>query len=98
MAQAQTGSAGFEVSAFDDGQIDSPPIDSGNRQPQQMSVIGLTKCPVQTPGAAWTGRARPNPATSASTIDTRAMARDKGERRVTAAAARTGWAAAAHTL
>jgi hypothetical protein len=33
-----------------DGQILSPPTEIGNRHDQQMSVIGLTKLPVQRPG------------------------------------------------
>ena len=32
--------------------MSSPPIEIGNRHDQQMSVIGLTKLPVQRPGPA----------------------------------------------
>src|SRR5688500_18051253 len=49
---AQIGRSGLGVSGLLPGQIGSPPTDSGNRQLQQMSVIGLTKWPVQTPGIA----------------------------------------------
>ena len=50
--QRHTGRVGFLGSGLLDGQISSPPIESGKRQDQQMSVIGLTNLPVQRPGPA----------------------------------------------
>ncbi|GGD82144.1 hypothetical protein GCM10010990_35120 [Croceicoccus mobilis] len=50
--QAQIGNVGFFVSARLDGQIFNAPTDSGNMQPQQTSVIGLTKLPVHRPPVA----------------------------------------------
>jgi hypothetical protein len=43
--QAQTGKIGLSVSGFEDGQIGIAPTVNGNRHPQQISVIGLTKPP-----------------------------------------------------
>ena len=50
--QRQTGRAGLLGSGRLDGQIFRPPTEIGNRQDQQMSVIGLTKLPVHRPGPA----------------------------------------------
>src|SRR3546814_463284 len=47
-----TGRSGLSGSGRLDGQMSSPPIEIGNRQDQQISVIGLTKLPVQRPGPA----------------------------------------------
>ena len=47
-----SGRVGLEGSGRLDGQILRPPTEIGNRHDQQMSVIGLTKLPVQRPGPA----------------------------------------------
>src|SRR3546814_12265627 len=47
-----TGRSGLSGSGRLDGQMSSPPMELGNRQDQQMSVIGLTKLPVQRPRPA----------------------------------------------
>ena len=61
------------LTGVSDGQIGNAPIDIGNRQPQQISVIGLTKCPVHTPGPpAEAGRAKPTAPTIASNSSTAA--------------------------
>src|SRR3546814_2825898 len=65
-----TGRSGLSGSGRLDGQMSSPPMEIGNRQDQQMSVIGLTKLPVHRPGPASTiagvAVARPRMAASMS--------------------------------
>src|SRR3546814_12667829 len=50
--QRQSGRSGLSGSGRFEGQIFSPPTEIGNRHDQQISVIGLTKLPVQRPGPA----------------------------------------------
>ncbi len=63
--QAQIGSVGLlSVSGRPLGHILRPPTESGNKQLQQTSVIGLTNFPVQDPGTS-SARAGADPITKA---------------------------------
>src|SRR3546814_20687667 len=50
--QRQSGRSGLSGSGRFEGQIFSPQTEIGNRQAQQISVLGLTKLPAQRPSPA----------------------------------------------
>jgi hypothetical protein len=55
--QAHKGNEGFLGSGREPFQIESPPIDSGNRHDQHTSVIGLMNLPWQVTVSARAGAA-----------------------------------------